>query len=97
MRDIYAQVPQKFTKGDFKISHFRGHGQITRKDMLAYHLRDAAKQAKKQNVVMDFSFLPTTYFLPMEFAAIPKGQTYIVKPACMARGAKIFVATYPEL
>ncbi|KAH0576826.1 Tubulin tyrosine ligase [Spironucleus salmonicida] len=98
LKDIYTAIPQKFTKQTFKISHFRNHGQITRKDMLAYHLRNAAKTSKKLGLGLDFSFLPTTFFLPMEFTSIPQNIKLIVKPACLARGAKIFIPdSYQDL
>ena len=70
------------------MNHFSNHVELTRKDLMAKHLKRALRGAAKAGraaEVAALSFFPATYVLPAEGALLldafkAEGGTWIFKP-----------------
>jgi hypothetical protein len=59
----------RFAQGS-KVNHFRGWGELCRKDMLSKNLKKFKRTLDKQgnsNESSEYDFLPSTYLLPSEY------------------------------
>ena len=81
------------------MNHFPNHVELTRKDLMAKHLKRVLRGAVKAGRAADvaaLSFFPATYVLPAEGALLldafrAEGGTWIFKPVGRAQGRGIFI------
>ncbi|PRP74105.1 hypothetical protein PROFUN_05313 [Planoprotostelium fungivorum] len=98
MRDVFDQ---HHLAEHQRVNHFRNHFELTRKDNLIKNLKRAKRQLEKEDKHSEaskYSFFPTTYLLPSEYALFleewkkhPTGTVWIMKPIGRAQGKGIFL------
>ncbi|XP_031569388.1 probable tubulin polyglutamylase TTLL9 isoform X1 [Actinia tenebrosa] len=83
-----------------KISHFRNHYELTRKNLMIKNLKRLKKQIERESGKAEAAkcdFYPSTFELPMEYHIFVEefkrnpGTTWIMKPIAKSQGKGIFL------
>lgn len=83
-----------------KLSHFRNHYELTRKNLMVKNLRRMRKALERENgkgAGLVYDFYPTTFELPSEYHIFVEefkrcpGHIWIMKPVARSQGKGIFL------
>ena len=96
---VRDQMDYIYLEEHVKISHFRNHYELTRKNLMARNLKRLRKVVEKHSKeeASMIEFIPTTFELPSEYHLFVEefkknpGSTWIMKPIGKSQGKGIFL------